>query len=144
MGEQLFGTEMIIFHCRICGSNEAREEIFDEVFKHNGKHVLVQGVSARVCVRCGDKRITYSNVEQNSERFLTTKQTPAPRSRGERRVSTSKSLSLRSQRLDGVMPSIPATESTTAEPPAYHGPSQPSAGAGAELADARAFCRATG
>ncbi|NUM65297.1 YgiT-type zinc finger protein [candidate division KSB1 bacterium] len=70
---------MIIFHCHICGPNEASEGTFDELFKHNGKHVSVQGIPAKVCVRCGDKRITYSNIEQNSERFLTTTQALAPR-----------------------------------------------------------------
>lgn len=38
-----------MFHCHICGSNEAREKIVDEVFKLSGKHVLVEGIPAKVC-----------------------------------------------------------------------------------------------
>lgn len=55
---------MIMFHCHICGSNETREEIVDEVFKLNGKHVLVEGIPAKVCARCGDKTFSRETTER--------------------------------------------------------------------------------
>jgi len=55
---------MIMFHCHICGSSEGREEIVDEVFKLNGKHVLVEGIPAKVCVRCGDKTFSRETTER--------------------------------------------------------------------------------
>lgn len=53
-----------MFHCHICGSNEAREEIVDEVFNLNGKHVLVENIPAKVCVRCGDKTFSCETTER--------------------------------------------------------------------------------
>jgi YgiT-type zinc finger domain-containing protein len=55
---------MIMFHCNVCGSNEAREEFVDEVFKLNGKHVLVESIPAKVCVRCGDKTFSRETTER--------------------------------------------------------------------------------
>ena len=53
-----------MFHCHICGSNEAREETVDEVFKLNGKHILVEGIPAKTCVRCGDKTFSRKTTER--------------------------------------------------------------------------------
>lgn len=53
-----------MFHCNVCGSNEAREEFVDEVFKLNGKHVLVESIPAKVCVRCGDKTFSRETTER--------------------------------------------------------------------------------
>jgi len=55
---------MIMFQCHVCGSNEARQEIVDEVFKLNGKHVLVEGIPAKVCARCGDKTFSRETTER--------------------------------------------------------------------------------
>ncbi|TLU55891.1 MAG: YgiT-type zinc finger protein [Chlorobium sp.] len=52
-----------MFHCHNCGSNKAREEIVDEVFKLDEKHVLVEGIPAKVCVRCGDKTFSRETTE---------------------------------------------------------------------------------
>ena len=53
-----------MFQCHNCGSNEAREEFVDEVFKLNGKHVLVESIPAKVCVRCGDKTFSRETTER--------------------------------------------------------------------------------
>jgi YgiT-type zinc finger domain-containing protein len=53
-----------MFHCNICGSNEARKDVVDEVFKLNGKHVLVESTPARICARCGDKTFSGETTER--------------------------------------------------------------------------------
>ena len=53
-----------MFLCHICGSNDAREEIVEEVFNLSGKHVLVEGIPARVCARCGDKTFSRETTER--------------------------------------------------------------------------------
>ena len=53
-----------MFHCNICGSGEARAEIVEEVFNLNGKHVLVEGIPAKVCARCGDKTFSRETTEK--------------------------------------------------------------------------------
>lgn len=53
-----------MFHCHVCGSNDAREEFVEEVFKLNGKHVLVESIPAKVCARCGDKTFSRETTER--------------------------------------------------------------------------------
>jgi len=53
-----------MFHCHVCGSNEAREEFVDEVFNLNGRHVLVENIPARICARCGDKTFSRETTER--------------------------------------------------------------------------------
>jgi YgiT-type zinc finger domain-containing protein len=53
-----------MFHCNICGSKEGREEFVDEVFKLNGRHVLVENIPARICGRCGDKTFSRETTER--------------------------------------------------------------------------------
>ena len=53
-----------MFHCHVCGSGDARAEIVDEVFNLNGKHVLVEGIPAKVCARCGDKTFSRETTER--------------------------------------------------------------------------------
>ena len=53
-----------MFQFHNCGSNEAREEFVDEVFKLNGKHVLVESIPAKVCVRCGDRTFSRETTER--------------------------------------------------------------------------------
>jgi YgiT-type zinc finger domain-containing protein len=52
------------FHCTICFSNEAREEFVEELFKLNGKHVLVESIPAKVCARCDDKTFSRETTEK--------------------------------------------------------------------------------
>ena len=53
-----------MFHCHVCGSGDARAVIVDEVFNLNGKHVLVEGIPAKVCSRCGDKTFSRETTER--------------------------------------------------------------------------------
>ncbi len=43
-----------MFKCHVCGSTEGRQELVDEVFQIDGEFVLVEGIPATVCVRCGE------------------------------------------------------------------------------------------
>ena len=47
-----------MFHCHICGSNQAHLERVDEVFLIDGKPILVEGIPAQVCSRC--QELTFS------------------------------------------------------------------------------------
>lgn len=49
-----------MFHCQVCGATEARSELVSEVFLIDGAPVLVEGIPAVVCARCGDA--TFSSV----------------------------------------------------------------------------------
>ena len=53
-----------MFHCHVCGSTESREEFVDEVFRIKGKHVLVEHVRAKVCVRCSEKTFSRETTEK--------------------------------------------------------------------------------
>jgi YgiT-type zinc finger domain-containing protein len=41
-----------MFHCHICGSHEARQEVVSEVFEIEGDPVLVENIPGEVCIRC--------------------------------------------------------------------------------------------
>ena len=41
--------------CTICGSDESQDKLVDEIFLIDGKYVLVDGIPAKVCPRCGDE-----------------------------------------------------------------------------------------
>ncbi len=47
-----------MFHCHICGSNQAHLEHVDEVFLIDGNPVLVEGIPVQVCSRC--QELTFS------------------------------------------------------------------------------------
>ena len=40
--------------CQMCGATEAHQALVDEVFIINGKYVLVEGIPASICARCGE------------------------------------------------------------------------------------------
>jgi HTH-type transcriptional regulator/antitoxin MqsA len=44
-----------MFKCHICGSTESRREFVSEIFKVDGKPVLVENIPAQVCARCGEE-----------------------------------------------------------------------------------------
>jgi YgiT-type zinc finger domain-containing protein len=52
-----------MFKCEVCGATEARQEAVEEVFRVNGKHVLVEQIPATVCVRCGEKTFSRETAE---------------------------------------------------------------------------------
>ena len=43
-----------MFRCHVCGATEARQASVDEVFVIDGKYVLVEGIPASICARCGE------------------------------------------------------------------------------------------
>lgn len=53
-----------MFHCHVCGFNEAEEAFVDEVFNLNGVHVLVEHIPAIVCDRCGEKTFSRETTER--------------------------------------------------------------------------------
>ena len=54
---------MLSFH--ICGSENFTEELVNETFEINGRIILVEGIPAKVCSRCGE--ITFSSETASSE-----------------------------------------------------------------------------
>ncbi|MBD2393004.1 YgiT-type zinc finger protein [Cyanobacterium aponinum UTEX 3222] len=50
--------------CHICGSNEIKEELVKETFEIDGKLVMVEGIPAQVCQRCGEV-IFSSEIAEN-------------------------------------------------------------------------------
>ncbi|MCA9414075.1 MAG: YgiT-type zinc finger protein [Candidatus Omnitrophica bacterium] len=43
-----------MFECQVCGNKSIRDEIVSEVFEIDGRRVLVEGIPAKVCERCGE------------------------------------------------------------------------------------------
>ena len=54
--------------CTICGSDESQDKLVDAIFLIDGKYVLVDGIPAEVCPRCGDE--TFSREIAQTIRLL--------------------------------------------------------------------------
>ena len=50
--------------CPVCHAKEGREERVDEVFRMDGQYVLVRGIPAVVCVRCGERAVSRETTER--------------------------------------------------------------------------------
>ena len=50
--------------CPVCHAEESREERVDEVFRIDGQCVLVGGIPAVVCARCGEQAFSGETVEK--------------------------------------------------------------------------------
>ena len=50
--------------CSVCNAQEIREELVDEVFHLDGKWVLVGGIPASVCGRCGEQTFSRETAEK--------------------------------------------------------------------------------
>ena len=50
--------------CPVCNAEESREELVDEVFQIDGRYVLVGGIPAAVCVRCGEQAFSRETTEK--------------------------------------------------------------------------------
>jgi HTH-type transcriptional regulator / antitoxin MqsA len=50
--------------CHICGATEAHQELVNEVFLINGKYVLVEGIPASICARCGEATFSRETTER--------------------------------------------------------------------------------
>ncbi len=53
-----------MFVCTVCRGNECRIELVEEVFKVDGRYVLVGGVPSTVCQRCGEHSFSRGTVEK--------------------------------------------------------------------------------
>lgn len=66
------------FACVVCGAEDCRTEFVEEVFKVDGRYVLVGGVPSTVCSRCGESSFSREAVER--VRLLVHGQSPAVKS----------------------------------------------------------------
>ena len=53
-----------MFTCSVCGAGDSREELVEEVFRIDGKYVLVGGIPATVCARCGEESFSRETTER--------------------------------------------------------------------------------
>jgi YgiT-type zinc finger domain-containing protein len=53
-----------MFRCHVCGATEAHQTSVDEVFAINGKYVLVEGIPASICTRCGEATFSCEKTER--------------------------------------------------------------------------------
>lgn len=56
-----------MFHCHVCGGQFATTELVSEVFEIGGRRVLVEGISAKVCNRCGEATFARETTERVRE-----------------------------------------------------------------------------
>jgi HTH-type transcriptional regulator / antitoxin MqsA len=56
--------EANMFRCQVCGATEAHQESVNEVFLINGKYVLVEGIPASICARCGEATFSRETTER--------------------------------------------------------------------------------
>ena len=50
--------------CHVCGATEAHHELVNEVFLIDGKYVLVEGIPASICARCGEATFSRETTER--------------------------------------------------------------------------------
>lgn len=50
--------------CAVCHAEENREALVDEVFHVDGQYVLVGGIPAVVCGRCGEQTFSRETAEK--------------------------------------------------------------------------------
>ena len=48
----------------MCSLMEAHQTLVDEVFVINGKYVLVEGIPASICARCGEETFSRETTER--------------------------------------------------------------------------------
>ena len=53
-----------MFTCVVCSADESLTELVDEVFKVDGRYVLVGDVPATVCRRCGERSFSRETTEK--------------------------------------------------------------------------------
>ena len=52
-----------MYSCAVCLANESKEEFVEEVFRSDGKYVLVRNIPAQVCVRCEEESFSAKTAE---------------------------------------------------------------------------------
>ena len=53
-----------MFTCSVCGARDSHEELVEEVFRIDGKYVLVDRIPAMVCTRCGEESFSRETTER--------------------------------------------------------------------------------
>ena len=53
-----------MFTCGVCHGNEGHGEFVEEVFRVDGRYVLVGGVPSTVCQRCGERSFSRKTTER--------------------------------------------------------------------------------
>ena len=53
-----------MFTCGVCHGNEGHGEFVEEVFRVDGRYVLVGGVPSTVCHRCGERSFSRETTEK--------------------------------------------------------------------------------
>jgi YgiT-type zinc finger domain-containing protein len=56
--------KLICFDVRYAEQQKRDRALVDEVFVINGKHVLVEGIPANVCARCGEATFSRETTER--------------------------------------------------------------------------------
>ena len=52
-----------MYECAVCGYKQGRTDLIDEVFKVDNEYVLVEGIPAEVCGRCGEQSFSLETAE---------------------------------------------------------------------------------
>ena len=55
---------MLVAKCAVCYGHESRTELVEEVCRVDGRRVLVGGIPASVCVRCGEQTFNREITEK--------------------------------------------------------------------------------
>lgn len=53
-----------MFSCHVCGHTAAKSELVSEVFTIEKRRVLVEGIPANVCERCGEPSFSRETTER--------------------------------------------------------------------------------
>ena len=53
-----------MFTCIVCSADQSLTELVEEVFKVDGRYVLVGDVPASVCQRCGERSFSRETTEK--------------------------------------------------------------------------------
>ena len=53
-----------MFVCAVCGADDSREELVDEVFNVDGRHIMVESVPCTICTHCGDQSFSRETAEK--------------------------------------------------------------------------------
>ena len=58
------GGDVNMLRCHVCGATEAHQALVDEVFLISEKYVLVEGLPASICARCGAATFSRETTER--------------------------------------------------------------------------------
>ncbi len=53
-----------MFKCHVCNSTEYKDDYVSEILEINGRHVLVEDIPAKICLRCGEMTISRETTEK--------------------------------------------------------------------------------